>query len=250
MSKRTPPTAFTIIELLVVIAIIAILAGMLLPVAARARESARTINCISNLKQIAMAWQIYANNNGGLACPAVAWSPDGSVEYAWDFTIDRSSATDTSNRHGLLGKYLKEARINSCPSFKPSTTYDRPYTGYGYNTTYVGAEQSWASIVIFHEVKWTFPLVVIDRIRGPAGTAVFADCGHGNPVLPDNYMRAPSDKFFRDYNCGKINFCHEGGANVAYADGHAATVHAKHLVDPAAPQVGALSPDDSAYNLE
>ena len=50
---------FTLIELLVVIAIIAILAAMLFPVFARARESARKIQCLSNVKNIAMAFQIY-----------------------------------------------------------------------------------------------------------------------------------------------------------------------------------------------
>lgn len=78
---------FTLVELLVVIAIIAILAAILFPVFAQARMRANTVRCISNLRQLALAFQQYTQDNGG-RMPPVGWEHRADVPN-WCGEINR-----------------------------------------------------------------------------------------------------------------------------------------------------------------
>jgi prepilin-type N-terminal cleavage/methylation domain-containing protein/prepilin-type processing-associated H-X9-DG protein len=226
--------AFTLIELLVVLAIIAILAAILFPVFARAKSAAQRTSCLSNVRQIAMAWTLYAGDHDDMACPSYYYSPDFVVETAWDFRMDWSDWTSPKPSLGLLGPYTKTGQLNRCPTFF-GEAWGRPFTGYAYISSYIGGD-----------VFASRPVASLASIGDPAGTAVFADGAYGNPPVAHNFLRAPSDPFF---GIGKTHFRHDGTANVAWADGHAKGSQRLFRADPAEPGTGALSEDDSAYDL-
>jgi len=233
--------AFTLIELLVVIAIIALLAAILFPVFARARENARKSSCASNLKQLTLAWQQYTQDYDERACPSVYFSPDFSQETGWDFDMKwNPDFTVNSTNLGLIGPYTKNQQIQQCPSFT-GKGYGRPQTGYAYNTTYIGALDTSATPA-------KLP-ATLSQITHPSATVLFADGGYydfDGKIAGANFLRAPSDSFFP---YGKAHFRHNGSANVAYADGHVKATVTKHRYDANQPEAGALSADDSAYDL-
>jgi prepilin-type N-terminal cleavage/methylation domain-containing protein/prepilin-type processing-associated H-X9-DG protein len=129
------PAGFTLIELLVVIAIIAILAAMLLPVLAKAKQKAYAVGCMNNSKQLMLGWHMYADDNNDLLAPndypytttfataSTSGNAVGSQNSLKNWVVgdqhsgfDAAKPTEVTDPHSLLSLYIPNPASYHCPA--------------------------------------------------------------------------------------------------------------------------------------
>ena len=271
--------AFSLVELLVVISIIAMLMAILVPSVVGARRQANRVYCLNNLRQMVLAADNYAqNNNDYYPIAQYYWQENASTAYAycWDFT----QVTENGQSRivpGLLWEGDTIEKIQQCPSYKGGSNWlDDPYTGYNYNTSFIGHGQGESvtdsytgSVIINPTIPGDIGIVMpakITQVKKPATCALFGDGQFYKGA--NKLMRSPwywdGDYDFMIRGGGTQGYRHNKMTNVAWCDGHATSQ--KELYTNSTNKVrltiesynatvtdckiGFLSPDNSAYDLK
>lgn len=232
--QRARLSGFTLIEILVVIAIIAILAAILFPVMTEARQKARQSNCTSNLRQLGLGVQMYAEEQRGY--------PGASSPAT---TVPRTRWVDH------IYPYVKNERVYLCPSMrrpdvlskKFARNQNAKYGGYGYNFQYLGNSRV---------APPNLPFTATDSaVRMPTKTVAIVDTngalntdgtfsGEGtyvvDPPLSSNRGSGNASGYYASSsfaNGGRSMPAerHGGFVNVAFADGHAKSMRLSELDD-------------------
>lgn len=211
-----PPVAFTLIELLVVVALIGILAAVLLPALGRGHSTARRVQCLSNLRQLGLAAQLYWDDNSGQAF-RYRGAATNSGDVYWFGWLARGAegnrAFDPS--FGALFPYLGGRGVELCPALTPALAQFKLKAtgaayGYGYNLQLSAPPGA--------------PAKNLGRLPHPSQTALLADAAQVNTFQPPASPVHPllEEFYYINTNEPTVHFRHGKAANVLFCDSHVA----------------------------
>jgi prepilin-type N-terminal cleavage/methylation domain-containing protein len=212
LGERARPRAFTLIELLVVIAIIAILAALLLPALARAKESARSIQCLNQMRQIALATRLYAEDNED-QFPRSQHSAFANRQLPWERAVAPFLAvgSDTTVWTNLL------QNLYHCPNDKQPG-----HLSYGLNYYFeVGEEDDYPG--------WPKTWRKFSQIAKPANTILFTELD----VAADHVMPGLCWMTTADAEKEVASKRHKQKSHYPFVDGHITALKLSATFDPA-----------------
>jgi len=212
-------SGFTLIELLVVIAIIAILAGILLPALSRAKGTVQSAKCLSNLKQLQLAWQMYPDDNNDVlplndVTDLTPPQPNllQNITNSWVAGCAVTDTNDAKIKLGTLFRYSVSSGVYKCPANK-STVFDMPQLA---RTRHYSMSGSMNGAFNGARVGPFFQRASDIKVPSPSKAFVFID---EHPAFDGDGLFAvkpPGTWSWWSFPDAR----HQNGANLSFADGH------------------------------
>lgn len=220
--RKCVKSGFTLIELLVVIAIIAILAAILFPVFARARENARRASCQSNLKQLGLATAQYSQDYDEKIVPAVL---SNSANNPWTYF------------DGMLQPYMKSQQLIVCPNDSAERCCGYIKRSYSMNGNLKAAGEPWwrgqsVSLAQVNNAAGTLLFVEFPDKNGYSNTGDKGDGAYTNGASIRSPYDAASGGLLYEGQDGQLPPIHFDGWNYAFCDGHVKWLKPERTMGP------------------